>query len=284
MSRLIVRCSIVAIYFLVFSGCTRVFIVPDKGYTKNKSTKDIPVLKIGEDIEFEYSLNSHIFTPIGPFIFSPSPLNSSDQISQDLIKIMKKTAKKLGADAIIGLTRSSYFGVFRSSHFASGLAVNYADANIKEPEEGIITCLLPIASSNSGEEAVEYDFEIRTLARHTLIFKGYYVLTPVTDFTVNETSIDSILENYDVEQVCGIKPDILIKFFPNVDDTKSSKLLADAYSLKSGKYIMGSSEAVDDRNRILATATMGLSGLIISSIGSGEVSMGRLLKPLPNIR
>jgi len=269
---------------IILSSCTTMFISPEKNIENGPNTDtDIPIYMIGDEIDFPYKVNCHLQVQVSQK-FESSPFNCRDGLKSSDLKNVKKLANTVGADAVIGLTRSEYFGWSYAWAFASGLAVNYQENDCKGGcAEGLVTCVLPIASSSQGEEAIQLDLETRQLSRGVLSGKGYYVLTPHTDLTTNELDIEKIVLNYDIKNICGLEPDIIVKFY-SIGSAEEPKLVADAYSIKDSTYIMVGSKAEPDPFQAEKLLGGPVLYLIYRELSEDESAIQNLLDPIPEIK
>ncbi len=154
-------------------------------------TQGMPVYKLGDELDFRYSINSHVFVDL-PIEYEHSALNSTDKIPPKAISKLKEIAAKVDADAIIGLVNNSYFGWGIASYYASALAVN--KSMVEKDRKDLVSCLLPLQTSVDIENYSDFDYGVRLMARHLLTTKGYYVLTPTSESIGN--SILTVLEDY----------------------------------------------------------------------------------------
>jgi len=267
------------LFLLEACSFNRGFVAPDQPVTKNPIKGDIPLYMLGDNVDFPYVITGHVFIDLS-IGYADTPLNYIGKIPVDAKQKLKNLARKIDADAVIGVVNNSYYGWSIATYFASGLAVKKNG----EPRqrEDFITCLLPLADRNSDKDLVEYDSEIRIVARHVLNSKGYYVLTPAIDAPFGNSTIQALLEDNKAEETCGIKPDILIRIYTDNDSSGSGIFKVSAYSLNKSQFIMGESTP-SDPDLVRASVFGGFSGYIAAKISASEMAISKLLSPMPKI-
>jgi hypothetical protein len=276
-SRIVLLSSVLTL--LVACSFNRGFIAPDQAISKDPGSGDIPLYMLGDNIDFPYTVSGHVFVDLA-IGYADTPLNYTGKIPEEAKDKLKILARKIDADAVIGVVNNSFYGWAIATYFASGLAVN-KNAQPGDRDD-VITCLLPLADSHSNKDLIEYDSEIRIIARHVLTSKGYYVLTPTTETPFANSNIQTLLENNNAEDICGIRPDILVRIYTEKDSSGSGVFKAAAYSLNKSQYIMGESTQADP-DLIRATVFGGLSGYIAAKVSASEVAISKLLSPIPKI-
>ena len=266
---------------LLLEACSfnRGFIAPKQPVSDNPGTGDIPLYLLGDDVDFPYVVTGHVFIDLA-IGYADSPLNYTGKIPEDAKTKLRHLAGKIDADAVIGVVNNSFYGWATASYFASGLAVNRDG----QPRAGadFIACLLPLADSRSDTDLIEYDSEIRIIARHVLTNKGYYVLTPAIDAPSGNASIQTLLENDMAGATCGMRPDILVRIYTEQDTGGSGTFRASAYSLNREEFIIGESTP-SDPDLVRASVFGGLSGYIAAKISASESAISKLLAPMPKI-
>jgi len=266
---------------ILLEACSfnRGFVAPDQAILKNPEKGDIPLYMLGDNVNFPYVITGHVFMDLS-IGYADTPLNYTGKIPADAKDKLKSLAKKIDADAVIGVVNNSYYGWTIATYYASGLAVKTNGES--SGREDFITCLLPLADRNSDKELVKYDSEVRIIARHVLNNKGYYVLTPAIDAPSGNSSIQALLENNKAEETCGIKPDILIRIYTDNDSSGSGIFKASAYSLNKSQFVMGGTTPTDP-HLVRASVTGGLSGYIAAKISASEIAISKLLSSMPKI-
>jgi len=267
------------LFLLEACSFNRGFIAPERPISGNPKTGDIPLYMLGDDVNFPYTVAGHVFVDLS-IGYADTPLNFTGKIPDNAKEKLKNLARKIDADAVIGVVNNSFYGWTIATYYASGLAVTRGGQS--RVREDIIACLLPLADEQSDEKLVEYDSEVRIIARHVLTSKGYYVLTPAIDAPSGNSSIQALLKNNMSRVTCGMQPDILIRIYADGDETGSGTFKAAAYSLNKSQYIMGGSTPTDP-DYVRATVFGGLSGYISAKVSASEMAISKLLSPMPKI-
>lgn len=139
--------------------------------------------------------------------FAPTIFSKVSEL--EVIELMKESASKLGANALIGVRSSLYSnnkinagtGVER---WGSGIAVILASADSDIVQEKVDFCIsiLPVINNLKGTEIHQYDDIIQKTSQYHLETLGYYALI-VNDVEVVSMKDISAMDSNDLDKLVG---------------------------------------------------------------------------------
>lgn len=278
---------LIFLLFIVLSGCGAhmVYIAPkpDKAsIAKQNSTTNIPIIPLGEKPEKEYQVLGHVYTTYSKGTADTLPLNYQAPLPEETKVRLQEIASKVGADAIISATQTGFYGWIYVGQGVGGIAVKYRteadnqDVQANTPE--FIACVMPTTGDEGNKEI---DSDMRIKARHFLIAKGYYVVTPELSMFQSDLSSLKNYDNQELHKLCGHDAD----FYVFIYQTKEELLSLSVFSKKEHKFIIDSGKGEDGKARSGAESFMagGLLGMWGDSKSAGEKEMKDLIDLIPQL-
>jgi hypothetical protein len=242
-------------------------------YEKRVAEDEVAVLSEGEQPSGPYQILGSIFAEKrGTALTQPK--------EEHLVSLMKEPASEMGADALVGVHSSNYWGEVPNTikRWAGALAVRFLDAEEQAQEVDFIVVVPPVI--NMSEEDAEQQQKDNTMARMTTQYYleklGYYSV--LVDESLDQAAL-AVMSEEELDAFGG-KDAALVLLLALKKGSKANIGIAagSSYVLSAELFSKGSREIVWENEGTGSSASFGL--VMVLAGGQREAAIASAVKKL----
>ena len=131
-------------------------------------------------------------------------LNCAEEFPRKITKKLIAEAKRMGADALVGLQNGEFTGMNQGGTYYTALAINRRIHPEIVASKDFMICILPVSTGlEKKADHDEFDRRIRIAARWEMELRGYYTVAPEGVETVANIEAFNSIDQSRLESICG---------------------------------------------------------------------------------